>query len=1014
MSTIEKEIRFAVVMYGGVSLAIYMNGIAQELLTLVRSTVRAAGQNGEGSATEAIYAEIARALAGGPDGLRRPQPVRFVIDILSGTSAGGINAVCLAKALARGCESLASLERIWLEEGDIDQLLNDAGSDPDRYPTAEPKTSLLNSQRMFALLLRAFRDMESQANGEPLVDELDLYVTATDLRGINVPIRLSDGRVDERLHKHVFHFDFRRGSGPGKLGGDDDPMLAFASRCTSAFPAAFEPMKLNHMPAFLDERERTGFSGGFARWRQAFFPQFPDPEAALKERPFADGGYLDNRPFGYAVDSIQRRYATRPVERKLLFIDPFPEAAAAETTPTGEISFVDNIALAAMALPRYETIRGDIEAVQRHNAWVYRVDFLSRKIDGQIAQRTRELGEQREAQERALPDFSAVGLQEVLKTYGDAYAAYHYAKLYGVSDELNRIITRAAGLDERSDLIFAVRRLVQAWRNANYRSELADARARGVATENRFLLEFDLGYRLRRLNYLRQLIEASLAWTSGQAEVPILLQPLPADRRGPDEAERVWLIAVHAAIGRGLDGLHRLRQRLCALGPDNPLAPVVGRLMADSEGLPDGLAELVDEPDRGEADRRAQGLLARHRQRFEAVAEQVRTAIREGCADPRGGEPLLGTVAVNRAVSAAIAEGAPDDSPLPGRLEDIYRYGYDLRESMRYPLLGGEDDGEGSEVGIFRVSPLDANSLWDEATQTRKTKLAGVALGAFGGFLDRTWRKNDILWGRLDGAERIISALMPGDAWKPQRQAFIDRAQCAILREYLTAWREELAPARHRDPAAGARWAMLDELLGLLPADGDAQPSGAEPPEWKRRFRDLYQVEQDLDRRMLLRHAGRTSSILASMLDRLKGTHERFGAANAQAARLLTRFGQSLLALVEISIPQGWTSLIFRQWLKVLGVVGAFLTMLALLLPFAQARTPGVLLLGLVLLGWGLQDLVTRFARRWRPPRWVRWGLGALVAVVVAAALLAAATLMSNFDAFAQLFAESLRAMLGG
>ncbi len=35
-----KEVRFAVVMYGGVSLAVYMNGIAQELLRLVRSTAQ--------------------------------------------------------------------------------------------------------------------------------------------------------------------------------------------------------------------------------------------------------------------------------------------------------------------------------------------------------------------------------------------------------------------------------------------------------------------------------------------------------------------------------------------------------------------------------------------------------------------------------------------------------------------------------------------------------------------------------------------------------------------------------------------------------------------------------------------------------------------------------------------------------------------------------------------------------------------------------------------------------------
>lgn len=37
---VAKEIRFSVVMYGGVSLAIYMNGVTQELLHMVRSTAR--------------------------------------------------------------------------------------------------------------------------------------------------------------------------------------------------------------------------------------------------------------------------------------------------------------------------------------------------------------------------------------------------------------------------------------------------------------------------------------------------------------------------------------------------------------------------------------------------------------------------------------------------------------------------------------------------------------------------------------------------------------------------------------------------------------------------------------------------------------------------------------------------------------------------------------------------------------------------------------------------------------
>ena len=35
---LEKELRFALVMYGGVSLAIYINGVAQEFYSLVRAT----------------------------------------------------------------------------------------------------------------------------------------------------------------------------------------------------------------------------------------------------------------------------------------------------------------------------------------------------------------------------------------------------------------------------------------------------------------------------------------------------------------------------------------------------------------------------------------------------------------------------------------------------------------------------------------------------------------------------------------------------------------------------------------------------------------------------------------------------------------------------------------------------------------------------------------------------------------------------------------------------------------
>src|SRR5438128_633490 len=102
-----QEIRFAVVMYGGSSLAIYMNGVAQEMLHLVRATASHPDDErkpfkADVRCTERVYREVGQMLKRGKPAKLNPQPgdpirTRFVIDILSGTSAGGINAVFLAK-----------------------------------------------------------------------------------------------------------------------------------------------------------------------------------------------------------------------------------------------------------------------------------------------------------------------------------------------------------------------------------------------------------------------------------------------------------------------------------------------------------------------------------------------------------------------------------------------------------------------------------------------------------------------------------------------------------------------------------------------------------------------------------------------------------------------------------------------------------------------------------------------------------------------------------------------------
>jgi hypothetical protein len=78
-----------------------------------------------------------------------------------------------------------------------------------------------------------------------MVPEIDLFVTATDLQGLPPPLSLSDKVVDEYRHRSVFNF---KKNSDGKTGatifGSPQPFLAFAARCTSSFPFAFEPMRL--------------------------------------------------------------------------------------------------------------------------------------------------------------------------------------------------------------------------------------------------------------------------------------------------------------------------------------------------------------------------------------------------------------------------------------------------------------------------------------------------------------------------------------------------------------------------------------------------------------------------------------------------------------------------------------------------------------------------------------------------------------------------------------------------
>ena len=126
--------------------------------------MRATSPVGELHGSEKVYAKLGALLRRGhvptepaaDDSVR----TRFRIDVISGTSAGGINGVFLAKALANESD-LTPLQELWVQEGAIEELLNDRKSYRGIKATPPRDTeSLLNSKRMYMKLLEALDGMD--------------------------------------------------------------------------------------------------------------------------------------------------------------------------------------------------------------------------------------------------------------------------------------------------------------------------------------------------------------------------------------------------------------------------------------------------------------------------------------------------------------------------------------------------------------------------------------------------------------------------------------------------------------------------------------------------------------------------------------------------------------------------------------------------------------------------------------------------------------------------------------
>jgi patatin-related protein len=781
----EKELRFALVCYGGVSLAVYMHGVTKEILKLVRASrdfhtftnkrhhhatyADVAHTRDEPADTEQAYFDLLRIIGETLD-------LRIVVDVIAGASAGGINGVILARALAHDL-SIDPLRDFWLKHSDVAELMpphikagpwakwyfrpfvwaflwrfrEDLGGNRE----LKQKLSMFLRSRWFRppfdgynltkVLYDGFSRMGDPATiGSSLIPaglQLDLFVTVTDFHGYVTDTPIHDPPViQDREHRQTLRMSYRhwpKGQETSSFDRENLPAMVFAARATSSFPGAFPPMRFAEIDRLIAERRLSWRSRVDFLYRN--FRPYLLANANPADASFIDGSVLNNKPFAKAIEAIRGRPAYRHVDRRLLYIDPHPKVADERRATPRVPGFFSTLKGALSDIPRNEPIHDDLAWVNTYNAEVRRLQMVVDSARSHIRAMA-------DAVAGSALDGPLTGPQvgrfrehannSARNETGFAYEGYLRLKLTAVIEDVAGLVGQICGYDRDTAESGRIVAVIQKWAQITGVSpSAADLRksidpAKGLPAWIKFLLRFDVRYRQRRVRFVVRAVNQ-------------LYTRLAEDEFKGLTSER--LDRVKAGLYDALALLQPMTARAISISGD-PNSLSRGALDAVKAVVRDIVQAMVSEPSLASDP--------------EAVARLFQQPITQTL-DYLGNDMALeDDNARTDALLVALVNGVGDIAPLPtpARRELIEHYiGFAVWDVLTFSITNWRDLDEFDEIRVDRLSPDDAQTLRKGGADA---SLKGIQFHHFGAFFSLAYRQNDYLWGRLHAADRLMDIVL--------------------------------------------------------------------------------------------------------------------------------------------------------------------------------------------------------------------------------------------------------------